>query len=229
MQSVSAAVLREGRARGGSSMASNNRSVVIVPPVEPSLLGPESTWPRPGGPTPGWAGKSGALDFEAASRNGAAKAGSSISVEEAVSRYCWYLDEHRADLMTSLLAENVAWKGSVEGVRTFESVKGRDAVMDVLEDLYWRRGPQRRHIATNVICERRGSTDATVWKNFLLTVARGGRINAQSTGVYRLDFRLEGDAWWVTKIFANFDVAPWEGEATDLTEHLRDLVSLEGN
>lgn len=131
------------------------------------------------------------------------------AAEEIAARYCWYLDERRADHLEDLLEPEVEWSAAVGGRRVVGPVRGPVAVLELVSGLFWKRLRQLRHTASNTIVERQDPTGATVCQTFLLAGSSAGRVEILCTGVNRLDLVKGEDDWSVARIFVAFDSLEW--------------------
>lgn len=187
------------------------------------MLGPESDWPVIGPPA-GWAHATVAISLRSVPEvDGSQDPDDRPKIEELSARYGWYLDERRLDLLRDFLVDDVEWDGAPEAGQALGPVKGRDNVLRRLAELYLRGTRQRRHLCLNAISERETSSEVACCSYFLLTSARDGVVELNSSGFHRFQFVRDESAWRIRRLFTGFDARFWPEDATDLTGHLHEL------
>ena len=182
------------------------------------------TIPRRLRPAPAWAHAHGVIDLRS---GGDCDPLTRARLSERLHRYCWSFDERRADLLSDCFTADASWAGNVMGETRVGPLVGRSAVVDWLTGFWPYQRDQRRHVVANFIVEQCEPDSATCLAYLLLLGSAGRSVALESAGIYRVEFRREGDTWRICRLDAGFDVPFWKQEVDEMDPWVRDLFGIE--
>ena len=157
-------------------------------------------------PVPGWGHLRGLLTMRPSrARRVSEEAIDRFLIGERISRYGWGFDERRPDLLADCFTADAVWEGTVRGEEALGPIAGREAIVAWLGEFWPRQHDQRRHVIVDTVIEELGDGAAVAHAYQLLMAARLGEVAVETTGFYRFDLRLEGDAWRIARLFSGYD------------------------
>jgi hypothetical protein len=175
------------------------------------------------GPTLGWAHMVGALALGRAPRR-PPDLRLRAELEELATRLCWALDERRPDILGAILAEGLAWEGSIAGTRPLGPLTGR------AEYVEWQRqvwdseaGGQPRHLLLNTLHGQTEEGAPATTSAVLLVANRGEAHRSAGSGFLAIAYAREAGEWRIARIFQGWDTPPWRRKLAQMTERERRL------
>jgi len=173
-------------------------------------------------PVPAWAHRCGMLALEEAIPvDGADALGARVLFSERIARYCWAYDERRLDLLADCFTQDGIWEGNVLGSIPVGPFRGRHAIRTWLSEFWPHQHDQRRHMILNTIVEHQSADRAETLSYLLLMSSNGEAARLETTGFYRVHYRLEETQWRIARLSAGFDAPFWPGNIRTMSERGR--------
>lgn len=183
-----------------------------------------STPRRPLRPQPAWASRTGLIHLDAGPP---VELDTAHALQDRLHRYCWGFDERRHDVLVETFTADAVWVGDVMGETSIGPHRGRDTVLAWLAAFWEHQRDQRRHVITNFVLAEVGETTASALAYLLLVGASNASVGLEATGLYRVDYRLEGDGTWrIARLTAGFDAPFWKGEVASMAPWVRELLGI---
>lgn len=128
------------------------------------------------------------------------------AILETLHRVAWGYDAARLDVVERCFAPDAVMSMRVQQGELIGPYEGREAIMTLMSDSLASQDDQRRHIVTNPFFDGVTTTSATVTTYLLLVAVTGGTLHLLSTGYYRDEMILGGDAWSIRNRYLALDL-----------------------
>jgi hypothetical protein len=123
------------------------------------------------------------------------------AILDVLADYGWANDAKDEDVLRRIFAEKSRFyltiAGMADGIGPYE---GREAIIEFIMPTVRAQTDQRRHVIVNSRFTKDETASATVRAYLSLHVTDNGQTDVKSSGVYDVDFALEGDQWVITSM-----------------------------
>jgi hypothetical protein len=117
------------------------------------------------------------------------------AITEMLGKGGWAYDTPDVDYLADMFVEDGRFELTITGVGPVGPFEGRGPIRKLYEDSLASQTDQRRHVVTNIFFEDETDTSVTAVSYLVLISIQDGVLKVISTGVYRDNFVLDGDAW----------------------------------
>lgn len=141
-------------------------------------------------------------------------------------RYAWGFDERRREILQDCFTADAIWQANVMGETAVGPFTGRGQVLDWLTRYWDHQRDQRRHVFANFSVSTSSSDSATALAYLLLMGTYRATTRMESTGVYQVEYKREGDDWRISRLTAGFDSPYWSEEVSQMSEDTKALFGI---
>jgi hypothetical protein len=125
---------------------------------------------------------------------------------ETLHRYAWAYDERALDVLGSVFTADAVFDGVIDDRDLVGPVRGRQQIVEWLEQAMLGQGDQRRHCIVNTLTLSRSVSAAALQCYLVLTAAQDREVRLVTTGFYRAQLvRSDAGSWLIERLHAGFD------------------------
>ena len=128
------------------------------------------------------------------------------AIDQLFADYGWPMDSREFSVLGDVFTEDAEFTIVITGGDTIGPISGRDAIVEFCSSTVGEQQDQRRHVITNVRIGPQTENDATVTAILTLIVVAEGALTVKSSGLYRTQVVLDGDAWRFTSMHLTLDL-----------------------
>ena len=128
------------------------------------------------------------------------------AIDQLFADYGWPMDSREFSVLGDVFTKDAEFTIVITGGDTIGPISGRDAIVEFCSSTVGEQQDQRRHVITNVRIGPQTENDATVTAILTLIVVAEGALTVKSSGLYRTQVVLDGDAWRFTNMHLTLDL-----------------------
>ena len=128
------------------------------------------------------------------------------AINQLFADYGWPMDSREWEVLGPTFTEDAAFTIVITGGDTIGPITGRDAIVEFCSSTVNEQQDQRRHVITNVRIGPETATTATATAILTLIVVADGALEVKSSGLYRTEAVLDGDAWRFRSMHLTLDL-----------------------
>ena len=128
------------------------------------------------------------------------------AIDQLFADYGWPMDSREFSVLGDTFTEDAEFTIVITGGETIGPISGRDAIVEFCSSTVGEQTDQRRHVITNVRIGPQTDTSAEVTAILTLIVVADGALEVKSSGLYRTQAVLDGDAWRFASMHLTLDL-----------------------
>ena len=127
-----------------------------------------------------------------------------LAIHELLGKGAYAYDERDMKLLESGFADTAVMSMRIAGGDLIGPFKGRDAIMQLMQNSMAEQTDVRRHIISNIFFEE-SEKETVVVSNLTLVATENGKAALLATGVYRDTVIAENGCWRISKRHIELD------------------------
>jgi len=128
------------------------------------------------------------------------------SLEQLFAQYGWPMDSKEFPTLNQVFTQDAKFTVQIAGGDTYGPIEGREAIYDFVSQTVGAQTDQRRHVITNMRIESSSGESTTATAILTLLVIDNGRIQVQSSGLYRGVIVQEDGTWRFSDLHLHLDL-----------------------